>query len=220
MASSEETQKKIIDQLLMDSRIDVRTIAVEVNDETVQLTGTVPSLAALTAAENAARSIEVIKNVVNKIKIRYPGDMDIPDDSSIASNVQNAITLDRNIKSDLVKVEVNDGVVTLYGSVDSYWNKVRCQEVISSIPGVNQIINRLTVVPTGNSDDNQVAQQIRESLQRMSEISLEHITIEVEKGVVTLTGKVPHWNAYYSAEFAARNTRGVLDVHNELILAR
>jgi osmotically-inducible protein OsmY len=140
-------------------------------------------------------------------------------DEMIAENVLNAIRMDRNIKSELIKVNVDSGVVTLYGSVDSYWSKVRSQEIISSIPGVIQIVNDLAVVPTVSTDDNSIAQQIREALQRMSEIDLESVTIVVEKGVVTLTGKVPHWNAYYSAEFAARNTGGVLDVRNELILA-
>lgn len=219
MSKQEETLNKIRDQLLMDSRIDAKKIVVEVNNGTVHLSGTVDSLAALSAAEMAARNIESVKQVDNRIKIRYPGDTPVITDEKISENVLNAIRMDRNIRSELVKVSVEGGVVTLYGSVDSYWSKVRSEEIISSISGVVQIINNLTVVPTVSMDDNTIAQQIREALQRMAEINLESITIVVEKGVVTLTGKVPHWNAYYSAEFAARNTDGVLDVRNELILA-
>jgi osmotically-inducible protein OsmY len=219
MSKQEETLNKIRDQLLMDSRIDAKKIVVEVSNGTVHLSGTVDSLAALSAAEIAARTIESVKQVDNRIKIRYPGDTPVITDEKISENVLNAIRMDRNIRSELVKVSVEGGVVTLYGSVDSYWSKVRSEEIISSISGVVQIINNLTVVPTVSMDDNTIAQQIREALQRMAEINLESITIVVEKGVVTLTGKVPHWNAYYSAEFAARNTDGVLDVRNELILA-
>ncbi len=219
MAKQEETLNKIRDQLLMDSRIDAKKIVVEVDDGTVHLSGTVNSLAALNAAEDAARSIESVKKVDNRIKIRYPGDTSVLSDYTISENVLHAIRMDRNIKSELIKVKVESGVVTLYGSVDSYWSKMRCQEIISSVSGVSQIINDLTVVPNVRSDDNSIAQQIREALQRMFTVNLEYITIVVEKGVVTLTGKVPHWNAYYSAEFAARNTEGVLDVRNELILA-
>jgi osmotically-inducible protein OsmY len=219
MSKQEETLNKIRDQLLADSRIYAKKIVVEVDNGTVHLSGTVDSLAALNAAEMAARSIENVKQVDNRIKIRYPGDKPVITDEMIAENVLNAIRMDRNIKSELIKVNVDSGVVTLYGSVDSYWSKVRSQEIISSIPGVIQIVNDLAVVPTVSTDDNSIAQQIREALQRMSEIDLESVTIVVEKGVVTLTGKVPHWNAYYSAEFAARNTGGVLDVRNELILA-
>jgi osmotically-inducible protein OsmY len=219
MSKQEETLNKIRDQLLMDSRIDAKKIVVEVSNGTVHLSGTVDSLAALSAAEMAARTIESVKQVDNRIKIRYPGDTPVITDEKISENVLNAIRMDRNIRSELVKVSVEGGVVTLYGSVDSYWSKVRSEEIISSISGVVQIINNLTVVPTVSMDDNTIAQQIREALQRMAEINLESITIVVEKGVVTLTGKVPHWNAYYSAEFAARNTDGVLDVRNELILA-
>ena len=200
MSKQEETLNKIRDQLLADSRIDAKKIVVEVDNGTVHLSGTVDSLAALNAAEMAARSIENVKQVDNRIKIRYPGDKPVITDEMIAENVLNAIRMDRNIKSELIKVNVDSGVVTLYGSVDSYWSKVRSQEIISSIPGVIQIVNDLAVVPTVSTDDNSIAQQIREALQRMSEIDLESVTIVVEKGVVTLTGKVPHWNAYYSAE--------------------
>lgn len=219
MSKQEETLNKIRDQLLMDSRIDAKKIVVEVDNGTVHLSGTVDSLAALSAAEMAARSIESVKQVDNRIKIRYPGDRPVITDEMIAENVLNAIRMDRNIRSELIEISVDQGVVALYGSVDSYWSKVRSEEIISNLSGVVQIINDLAVVPTVSKDDNTIAQQIREALQRMAEIDLESVTIAVEKGVVTLTGKVPHWNAYYSAEFAARNTGGVLDVRNELILA-
>ena len=186
MSKQEETLNKIRDQLLADSRIDAKKIVVEVDNGTVHLSGTVDSLAALNAAEMAARSIENVKQVDNRIKIRYPGDKPVITDEMIAENVLNAIRMDRNIKSELIKVNVDSGVVTLYGSVDSYWSKVRSQEIISSIPGVIQIVNDLAVVPTVSTDDNSIAQQIREALQRMSEIDLESVTIVVEKGLLLL----------------------------------
>lgn len=40
----------------------------------------------------------------------------------------------------------------------------------------------------------------------MNMLDLEAVTVKVEQGVVTLSGKVPHWNSYYSAEYAAKNT--------------
>ncbi len=219
MSKQEETLNQVRNQLLMDSRIDAKKIVVEVSNGTVHLSGIVDSLAALSAAENAARTIESVKQVDNRIKIRYPGNTKEISDKTISENVLNAIKMDRNIRSELVKVDVESGVVTLYGSVDSYWSKVRSKEIISSIFGVVQVINNLTVVPTVSTDDNTIAQQIREALQRMYALDLDSLTIAVEMGVVTLTGKVAHWNAYYSVEFAARNTGGVLDVRNELILA-
>jgi osmotically-inducible protein OsmY len=63
MSKQEETLNKIRDQLLADSRIDAKKIVVEVDNGTVHLSGTVDSLAALNAAEMAARSIENVKQV-------------------------------------------------------------------------------------------------------------------------------------------------------------
>lgn len=219
MTESEMSSKRIEAQLMMDSRIDLNKLKVEINDGIVYLSGTVQSLAALNAVENAVRSIENVKKIYNKIKIRYDENNIVVSDQSIIENVKKILDLDRNIKAEFVKVEIDQGIVRLTGSVDSYWSKIRCQEIISGIAGVNQIINELDVVPTVSESDHQIAIHIHDSLQRMSIASMENITIEVKKGVVTITGKVPHWNAYNSVEFAVRHTRGVLDVKNELILA-
>jgi osmotically-inducible protein OsmY len=80
------------------------------------------------------------------------------------------------------------------------------------------VINGLNVVTSHDISDNQIATAIRESMKRMVGFDIENITIAVEKGIVFLTGKVPHWNAFYSAENVAKNTRGVIDVRNELLL--
>ncbi|NLG19491.1 MAG: BON domain-containing protein [Fibrobacter sp.] len=218
MAGNQEILNNVISQLRADSRIDKKQVHVELIDSEVTLSGTVESLAALVAAEDAARSVSGVGRVSNLLKIRYPDEMERLTDDKIADSVRNRLSLDRNIKSDFIRVSAEEGIVTLKGSVESYRAREHCGKSVSEVQGVVQVINDLAVVPTHKFADNQIATEINESLSRI-DISVENITVRVEEGIVTLSGKVPHWNSYYSVEYAAKNTRGVKGVVNELILA-
>ena len=219
MAGNEEILRNVKAQLRSDTRIDESRVNVEVEDSRVILSGVVQNLAALNSAEDAARSVEGVRRVENRLKIEYPGYSRRITDEKVAESLRSALALDRNINTDFVRVYVDEGMVTLRGSVDSFWGKERCAEIASEIDGVLQVINELTVVPTHNVSDDQIATEISDVLDRMNMLDLEAVTVKVEQGVVTLSGKVPHWNSYYSAEYAAKNTRGVKNVINELILA-
>ena len=218
MAGREEVIRNIESQLYADSRIDAKQISVELDDGVVVLSGKVQSLAALRAAEEAAAYVSGVKSVENRLKIWYPGDREIMTDTKIVENIKTALTLDRNVNPEYVEVTLQDGVVILSGSVDSYWKKVHCEEITANVRDVKQVINELTVVPYHLASDTEIAGEIRRALKRMDNVNLEYITIHVEDGMVLLTGKVPHWNAYYSVEFAARNTKGVRGIQNKLII--
>ena len=47
----------------------------------------------------------------------------------------------------------------------------------------------------------------------------QEIEVEVETGVVTLTGTVPTYHAHAEAYNAAMNTVGVVEVHNNITVA-
>ncbi len=218
MAGNQEVLNNIIAQLRADSRIDEKQVHVELTDSEVTLSGTVESLAALIAAEDAARSVSGVGRVSNLLNIRYPDEMEQLTDNEITDSVRNRLSLDRNIKSEFIRVSTEEGIVTLNGSIESYRAREHCGKSVSEVQGVVQVINELAVVPTHMFADNQIATEINESLSRM-DVSTENITVRVEEGIVTLSGKVPHWNSYYSIEYAVKNIRGVKDVVNELILA-
>lgn len=219
MASIEEIRKNILGLLKSDTRVDSRNITVEVSEDTVRLSGTTSTLISLRAAEFIAKSVEGVKKVDNRIKIWSPGDERLPDDKEVSDNVKKAISLDKSIDSELVRIDVEDGVVTLYGSVDSYWKKHHSVELVSEVKDVAMVINKLTVTPAHKVEDAEIAENVRLALERMGAgLNTEYVTITVENGIVTLTGKVPQWNAYNAAEYAVRHTRGVRDFKNELLI--
>ncbi|NLW32540.1 MAG: BON domain-containing protein [Fibrobacter sp.] len=219
MAEKEEIKKEIEGLLYADSRVNPDTITVEMADGRVVLNGTVNSLAALNAVEDTVRSFHQITFVENRLKIVYPGDADILTDESVTKAVKISLKLNCNINDEFVGVDVEEGVVELSGAVDSYWQKIECGNIVSNVTGVIQVINKLSVVPVHKVEDFEIAEQIEAAMKRTGIVDTDYVTVKVENGIVTLTGKVPHWNAYNSAEFAAKHTKGVIDVRNELILA-
>jgi hyperosmotically inducible protein len=219
MESTEKILKNILELLKSDSRVDSHNITVEVSDGLVRLSGTTGTLISLRAAEFIAKRVEGVKRVDNRIKIWSPGYEQLPDDKAVSDDVKKAINLDKSIDSEMVRIDVEDAVVTLNGSVDSYWKKHHCEEIISEVKDVAMVINKLTVTPSHRTEDAEIAQNVRLALERMGAgLNTQYVTITVENGIVTLTGKVPHWNAYNAAEYAVRHTRGVRDFKNELLI--
>lgn len=219
MASTDVILKNILELLKSDTRVDSHNIVVEESDGLVRLSGTTTTLISLRAAEFVAKSVDGVKRVDNRIKIWSPGDEQLPDDKAVSNDVKKTISLDRSIDSEKVRIDVEDGVVTLNGSVDSYWKKHHCEEIISEVKDVAMVINKLTVTPAHKIEDARIAEDVRLALERMGAgLNTQYVTITVENGFVTLSGKVPQWNAYYAAEYAARNTKGVRDFKNELLI--
>ena len=112
--------------------------------------------------------------------------------------------------------EVKAGRVTLSGRVDAYWRKKRAEELVSAIIGVLAVDNALAVVPTESRVDKSMADDITAAFERNRAIDINTVDVKVEDGIVTLSGKVPTWNAMLTAEDIARYTAGVVDVINDL----
>ena len=100
-------------------------------------------------AESIARSMAGIQVVANQIAVRPPGAesdakrMNSDLDKGIESNLDAALVATR--LRDSVKYAVKNNVVTLTGDVDSQAKRARAQEVASTVPNVQQVVNELQV---------------------------------------------------------------------------
>ncbi len=68
-------------------------------------------------------------------------------DTRIRSDVSNRLWEDSQVDAGDVTLGVDNGVVTLDGSVDSRWAKRIAEDIAWSVPGVRDVINSLTVTP-------------------------------------------------------------------------
>jgi len=130
--------------LFADDRVKGRQIHVETKDGVVMLRGKVDSAEAKSAALEIAKGIEGVKNVKNELQVVAPSKRSevAADDKVVAKNVQSKFKADPQLKN--VKVEVNQGVVSLSGEVKSIDASAKASEVARSVAGVRSVRNDLT----------------------------------------------------------------------------
>jgi osmotically-inducible protein OsmY len=115
-------------------------------------------------------------------------------------------------------ISVESGWATLKGEVDSFWKKVRAEELASIATGVTGVTNELTVVPTEKAKDKQIAEAVMKALERNTYLDINSVHVKVEKGIVFISGTVRTWKARTSANRAVENIFGVRDIENNLEL--
>jgi len=130
--------------LFADDRVKGRQVHVETKDGVVMLRGKVDSPEAKSAALEIAKGIEGVKNVKNELQVVAPSQRRevAADDKVVAKNVQSKFKADPQLKN--VKVEVNKGVVSLSGEVNSIDASAKASEVARSVAGVQSVKNDLT----------------------------------------------------------------------------
>ncbi len=143
MSDSWVTSKTKI-ALFADDRVKGRQVHVETKDGVVMLRGKVDSTEAKSAALEIAKGIEGVKNVKNELQVVAPSKRSevAADDKVVAKNVQSKFKADPQLKN--VKVEVNQGVVSLSGEVKSIDASAKASEVARSVAGVRSVKNDLT----------------------------------------------------------------------------
>jgi osmotically-inducible protein OsmY len=205
-------------QLIWDSRVDESSIKVEVNDGNVTLSGKVPSFIARLAAEEDAWMVPGVVSVENNIIIEIPSTGAIPDDREIRERIKNILNWNKSIDSSGIDVIVSRGWVILQGSVETYWKRLRVQELAAGVYGVLGIINNLAIVPTKSVSDAIIAENIVAALVRNAMTNSEDISVEVKDGSVTLAGTVSSAVEAKAARDIAFFTEGVREVHDNLVL--
>jgi osmotically-inducible protein OsmY len=216
--SREHLKKDVVEQLLWDSRVDAADVLVGVSGSRVTLSGTVPSPAAREAAGTDAISVAGVAFVDNQLKVKYPDGSDKPADQHIESIIMCSFRGNPNFIGLPITVSVDKGVVTLEGSVDTFWKKKRAESVAYDVRGTVDVVNTLFVVPTRDISDEAIANDIAAVIERSPYVDAQTLDVEVAAGAVTLRGKVPNWIAVTAACDAAMYTAGVKEVKNELTL--
>lgn len=217
--SNEETKRRILEHLKWDNRIDETKIQVRIDDETVYLDGTAPTWMSKQAAQNDAMEIAGVKKVINNIKILFPDNLNTVNDTELRESLRNVFSWDQGLSTDNIVITVENGTAVLEGAVDAYWKKTRAEELAFDIGGIVTVNNLLTVVPTKDILDEMIAQDIVNALNRNFSINAETIDVKTANGRVALSGIVSDWKTYKKVFEIAKNTTGVKEVVNDLIIS-
>ena len=217
--NNELIKQAIIDQLTWDSSVNSNNVLVKVRDGKVELRGNVENLAARMAAERNAQEVEGVVAVDNRLEIKFPPGSKLPNDKELKDKVENLLSWNNEINADHIGVECENHVITLSGTVETYWEKAHAATVVTAIKGVVEVKSELSVVPEISQKDENIKDEISRAFQRTYLIDEEKIQVEVDKGIVKLTGKVPNFLVKLQARNMAIQTRGVKEVLDSLTLA-
>lgn len=141
-------------------------------------------------------------------------------DSQIQQDVLDELAWDTRVSETDVGVEVDDHIVTLTGTVDSWAKRMAAQEAAHRVTGVLDVANDIEVRLPGSAgrSDTEIAGAVRQVLEWDDLVPSDDIATTVSAGRVTLEGEVQTWAEREDAENAVRNLAGVRGVTNKIAI--
>jgi osmotically-inducible protein OsmY len=205
-------QRDILAELKWDPSVDETDVGVEVNDGIVTLSGTVDSYAKKLAAERAVLRVEGVRGLAEEIEINvYSGGL--AKDTELATRAVEALEGDSVIPQNRVKVRVEDGKITLTGSVNWQYQRWRAESLLRHLPGLRKIRNDITITQAAVSAA-EVRSGIEAAFARDARVDAASVVVAVAGTHLTLTGSVRSWAERQAAETVAWRAKGVSDVTN------
>ena len=224
-----EIRRDVEQRLHWDARIDDHLVDVSVDDGRVSLSGVVGSASerALTRANAWVAGVQDVRDDDLHIQWWAHDDDRRSDhrwvartDDEVRRAVVDAMLYDPRVFSFEPEVVVDDGVVTLKGTVDSVKARRAAAEDARNTAGVHRVNNLLDVVPGDpKPSDEAVASAARDALARDVIVHDEDIAVTVDRRQVTLEGEVSSWFAREQAEDVVARLGGVTDIRNRLEVA-
>ncbi|MDX1688570.1 MAG: BON domain-containing protein [Candidatus Promineifilaceae bacterium] len=218
MRTDEAIKKDLIDQLYWDNRIDASDITVTVDDGNVTLTGEVQTHRAREAAARNAWLVEGVVFVDNQLKLAYAEPETLPTDAEVQEEILDSFRWNPDLRSYKIDVDVENGWVTLEGTLDAFWKKVDAESEAFATRGVVGVTNKLAIVPTESISDEMIAEDVVDAIERNLRVSADDVDVTVMNGRVTLEGTVPTAAAKVAAYNSALYTAGVKDVQDNIIV--
>jgi osmotically-inducible protein OsmY len=203
----------VTDELAWDPAINATNVGVMVKDGVVTLAGHLDSFAEKHAVEQAVRKVSGVRGIALDLDVKLAAGQQRTD-SDIAQAATAALSLNSLVPAGKIKVEVENGWVTLTGQVDWSYQFASAEQCVRPLAGVRGLSNKITVKPRVQSRD--IAAQISAALARQAAREARHIGIEVEGSVVTLSGKVHSMAEHDAALGVAFSAEGVSRVVDHL----
>ncbi len=218
---------------LADSSIRVKSV----NKGLVVLSGNAKTLTAHRRAITRARRVDGVQRVASEIKspdeladieIWYDAKGDAAQKSAfsdtwITTKAKLSLMTDAGMSPMAVHVDTEDGIVTLFGTVNSQAEKTRAEAEVANLDGVKHVANELQIVPVAAAagvaeSDDRVTAAVRKRLDGRTSLDDSNLKVETAKGVVRLTGDVASHRDRMTALTTARSTPGVKSIIDDIEL--
>ncbi len=217
-ASDETIARIIADKIDRNVYVQADHVDVVVERGEVTLMGTVPDWRALSAAYDAARTTEGVTAVHNSLQVHGGPLEGVYPDEEIEQEIREQLRENGRVDASEVLIDVEDGRVTLGGTVPSHAARVSILGGVRSVRGVRAIRDELTIDlgPSMTSTEAIKEAAINNMLIWNAEIDASDVVASVESGRATLEGTVPAlWQKEKAGELVA-GVRGITEVSNEI----
>lgn len=137
-------------------------------------------------------------------------------DAHLQERVHEELRWEPSVDAAHIGVTADDHVVTLTGTVPSFYQKVAAERAAERVFGVQALANDIEVAFAGSLrvTDTDIATAVLDGLHRSISVPKSGIDVTVDHGIVTLRGTVEWRYQRQAAEDAVRDLAGVLDVVN------
>ena len=214
MKSDSQLQLDVIAELKWEPLLGAAEIGVTAKDGVITLSGTVDSYGKKTEAEDAAKKVAGVSVVVEKIEIKFHSTWAKKDDNEIATEIVNAFKSNWLVPKDKVKVEVENGWVTLEGDVLWNYESDAAKNAVKNLSGVTGVSNNIHIKTPMEDAVEKVT--IESALRRNWSVNDKDIRVNVSGHNVTLTGTVNSWYQKDEASEIAWKAHGVWNVENDI----
>lgn len=216
MKTDLQLQQDVMDELLWEPALEAAEIGVAVNNGVVTLSGSVNAYSKKLAAEKAAKRVKDVNAVAIDIEVRFSADGKRTD-TDIAKAALNALSWSTVVPKNHVKVQVDNGWITLDGELEWQYQKNAVVNAVKDLSGVTGISDLISLRPGATKTI--VKAHIKKALERMADVEADNIDIITEGRSVTVKGKVRSWSERSEVERAVWSTPGVWSVKDELVIA-
>ena len=214
LPSDDKLKEDVRLELNEDERLDPLEINIDASSGHVTIRGSVPTYYQKTIAEQDTHNVVGVAWVTNLLLVNPAW----REDAAIRDDVVFEIRTDYALSPDDIYVRVRDGVVTLSGNVNNFYEKSHAAAIASRILGVREVINTIKVNWSAKYSDASLIQRIKSRLYADwgTYWVADHINVTVQNGKAILTGNVNFWSERREAGRVASLTEGIRAVDNRL----
>ncbi len=222
---------------LLNEQLNPFNINTNTQNGVVTLTGSVDDPTAKQLAEDLARSVSGVVDVVNQIAVieTPPGTRPRRSfsqqvrDKSISASIRSRLLYHKQYSGLNISVKTEYGNVTLAGVVPDEAARTTIADIAATTRGVEKVANLLTVAPKESLEpldaakrdfsDEWVEKRVETALLMNRHIALSSLHIEVNDGLCILTGIADTQAQKDLAEAIALSVQGVSRVQNDIRVA-
>jgi osmotically-inducible protein OsmY len=193
--------------------LQINPVKIWLEDDAIVMEGLLDSIAYKKKALLKAISIPGTSGVIDRLRVRSFKEMS---DKEISNHLGDALTEESSIDESSIKIEINNGVVDLEGTVPSLSHKRLAGVLAWWVPGSKDVINSLDVQPLEEDSDSEVTDAVKIVFEKDKLVDSSSILVATEGWVVTLSGTVRDDIERMAAENDAWYVWGVNNVFNNI----